>query len=67
MIADMLLFDDDASAVCGHVLIYDLQGLSLGHVGQFTPSFIKYEMSISTFILYRLHYFKSIPFQTGRQ
>lgn len=51
MISDMLLCEDDDLVVCGQVVVIDLQGLSFGHIGQMTPSLIRYEFSISTFIL----------------
>lgn len=45
MISDTLLWEDDASVIAGQIVIIDLQGLGFGHIGQITPSILKY-MSI---------------------
>lgn len=39
----MLLWDDDISVVCGNVVVFDMQGLTFGHIAQCTPSITKYE------------------------
>lgn len=51
MLIDMVLLEDDDLVVCGQVAVVDLQGVSFGHIGQFAPSLIKYELNIVTFNL----------------
>lgn len=41
MINDISMMDDDNAIVCGQTILIDLKGLTLGHVGQCTPSIIK--------------------------
>lgn len=41
MISDTLLWEDDASVIAGQIVIIDLKGIGLGHIGQITPSILK--------------------------
>lgn len=41
MVNDVLLWEDDHTAVAGQTIVVDLKGLSFGHIAQFSPSLIK--------------------------
>jgi len=41
MILDILLFEDDSFNIAGHHVFQDLKGMSVGHMMQMTPAFIK--------------------------
>lgn len=41
MTTDILLRDDDNSIISGHTVLVDVKGMSLGHIAQCPPTFMK--------------------------
>lgn len=52
MIYDMHLLDDDDLVVGGQIFVIDLKGISFGHIMQFTPSLIKYQLRKSPYSIH---------------